>query len=524
MAIPIPGNTLSTALAAPRVNAFTAAMIRHVVVLGGGSAGLLAALSLKARLPQLTVRVVHSREIGIIGVGEGSTGDLPNHLHGFLGIDPADFHTRARPTWKLGVHFEWGPRAAFDYTFTKTYVGTAPGLPRLLGYYAWEDCTALDLNSALMSEGKAFLRLENGAPLVQRNVAYHIENADFVAALEHYATARGIVFTEGKVRAVEPGPEGVAALVLESGERVTADLFVDASGFRSELLGTALGENFESFDDALFCDRAIAAGWERTTEPVLPYTRAETMDAGWCWQIEHERHINRGYVFSSAFLSDDAAEAEFRLKNPRVQKTRVVKWRSGRHARTWVGNVVAIGNSAGFVEPLEATAIFVISNASRALAIALADSECDPQPTMREVFNCTVTRMWDEIRDFLAIHYRYNTRLDTPFWQHCRAATALHGAEPIVRYYEENGPSTAFAGYLLTPETSIFHLEGFYALLLGQRVPHRCVRPPTAAEQQALATLRATHLGQARRGFGVAESLALIRSPRWQWTPGFYQQ
>ena len=130
--------------------------------------------------------------------------------------------------------------------------------------------------------------------------------------------------------------------------------------------------------------------------------------------------------------------------------------------------------------------------------------------------------MWEEIRDFLAVHYRYNTRLDTPFWQHCRRATALHGAARIVEYYAENGPSNAFALDLLTPETSIFHLEGFYALLLGQRVPHRRVRPPTAAEQQTLAALRATNLAHARAGFDVAESLALIRSPRWQWTPGFY--
>src|SRR5262245_3824710 len=159
----------------------SAVMIRQVVVLGGGSAGLLAALSLKVRLPQLSIRVVHSREIGIIGVGEGSTADLPNHLHGFISIDPADFHKRARPTWKLGVHFEWGLRPAFDYTFTKTFVGMAPGLPRLLGFYAWDDCNSLDLNSALMHEGKAFKRLPNGAPFLGRNIAYHMENADFVA-------------------------------------------------------------------------------------------------------------------------------------------------------------------------------------------------------------------------------------------------------------------------------------------------------------------------------------------------------
>ncbi|MEO7317688.1 MAG: FAD-dependent oxidoreductase [Chthoniobacteraceae bacterium] len=498
-------------------------MIHNAVILGGGSAGLLAALSLKKHLPQLTVRVVHSREIGIIGVGEGSTGDLPNHLHGFLGIDPGDFHKRAKPTWKLGVHFLWGPRVSFDYTFTKTYVGAANGLSRQVGYYAWENCDALDLNSALMHERKALARLQNGSPLVQRNLAYHLENADFVAALEHYALALGIVFTEGKMQSVERGPEGVAAIVLESDERVTADLFVDASGFRSELLGAALEEPFQSFEDTLFCDRAIAGGWERADEPVLPYTVAETMDAGWAWQIEHERHINRGYVFSSAFLSDAAAEAEFRRKNPKVQKTRIVKWRTGRRARTWVGNVVALGNSAGFVEPLEATAIFVICNAARALAVALIDSERDPQPTARESYNNMVNRMWDEIRDFLAVHYRFNTRLDTPFWRHCRENTALHGAGRIVRFYQENGPSTAFALELLTPESSIFQLEGFYALLLGQKVRHRLVRPLTADEEKILATLRDTHLRQARSGFGVAESLALIRGPHWKWTPGFYQ-
>jgi tryptophan halogenase len=500
-----------------------AAMIRQVVVLGGGSAGLLAALSLKIRLPQLNVRVVFSREIGIIGVGEGSTADLPNHLHGFLGIDPADFHTRARPTWKLGVHFEWGPRPSFDYTFTKTFVGSIKGLPKQCGYYAWDDCDSLDLNSALMHEGKAFKRLPNGAPFVARNIAYHMENADFVAALEHYAHVAGVDFAEGKVRGVECGPEGVTALTLESGERITADLFVDASGFRSELLGTALSERFESFDDALFCDRAVAGGWERSGEPVLPYTRAETMDAGWAWQIEHERHVNRGYVFSSAFLSDEQADAEFRRKNPKVQKTRIVKFRSGHYPKSWVGNVVAIGNSGGFVEPLEATALFVISNACRALVCALLNSDCDPTPTLRASYNRIVIGMWEEIRDFLAIHYRYNTRLDTPFWEHCRAKTALHGAERIVDFYQENGPSNAFATDLLTPEKSIFQLEGFFALLLGQKVQHRRIRPLTADEQKTLAAVRAANLAEARAGFDVTESLALIRGPYWRWTPGFYQ-
>jgi tryptophan halogenase len=247
------------------------------------------------------------------------------------------------------------------------------------------------------------------------------------------------------------------------------------------------------------------------------------MNAGWAWQIEHEKHINRGYVFSSAFLSDDEAEAEFRNKNPKVQQTRLVKFQTGSYRRTWVKNVVALGNSAGFVEPLEATALFVICNSARALAVALSDCECDPQPTLRDVYNSTVNRMWQEIRDFLAIHYRFNSRIDSPFWRCCQETTALHGAERIVRFYQENGPSTAFACELLTPETSIFQLEGFYALLLGQKVAHKRIRAPRQEEARILANLRNANNCEARGGFSVEESLALVRGPYWQWTPGFYK-
>jgi tryptophan 7-halogenase len=142
---------------------------------------------------------------------------------------------------------------------------------------------------------------------------------------------------------------------------------------------------------------------------------------------------------------------------------------------------------------------------------------------MRHSYNRIVARMWEEIRDFLAVHYRFNTRLDTAFWQHCRQATPLHTAERIVAYYQENGPSTVFASELLTPETSIFQLEGFYALLLGQKVPHQRIRKPSPAEQETLDTLRKTNLAEAHGGFTVPESLALIRGPYWQWSPGFYR-
>ncbi len=497
-------------------------MIERVVILGGGSAGFLAALTLKARLPALQIRIIRSPEIAIIGVGEGSTADLPNHLHGYCGLDPAEFHRVVRPTWKLGLRFIWGPRPEFFYTFTYQVSARHSQLLKSHGYYVWDDFENADLNAALMRQGRAFARQQNGAPDIHRSAAYHVENADFVAYLEAAARARGVAITDATVSHVERSADGVSALVLDTGERVCAGLFIDASGFRSELLGRALAEPFISYDDTLFCDRAIIGGWDRTSEPMLPYTTAETMDAGWAWQIEHERHINRGYVFSSAHISDADAEAEFRGKNPRPSATRIVPFVTGRYARNWLGNVVAIGNASGFVEPLEATALLIICHQSRLLTQILADSECAPTPTLRDCYNRVVADLWDEIRDFLAVHYRFNTRVDTEFWQRCRNETALHGAERIVKAYEENGPSLVAQIDLLPAEKSLFQLEGFHALLLGQKHPHDRIRAPLPDERAIWETHRCEMADRAAHGITVAESLAFIHNPHWRWTPGFY--
>src|SRR4051812_10209852 len=167
------------------------------------------------------------------------------------------------------------------------------------------------------------------------------------------------------------------------------------------------------------------------------------MDAGWAWQIEHEHFVNRGYVFSSAAVSDDDARAEFRRKNPKAPPdARVVKFRSGRYRRAWVDNVAAIGNSCGFVEPLEATALMVVCAQCQTLADFLIHTGLSPTPTMRQLYNDQVAGMWDEIRDFLAVHYKFNAlpgRADTPFWRHCRADTDVSGVADLLAFYAENG-------------------------------------------------------------------------------------
>ena len=208
-----------------------------------------------------------------------------------------------------------------------------------------------------MTHNQVFPRRPDGLPHITRDPAYHIENEHFVTFLEQYATKLGIQIMDDTVVEVKQNERGIAGLLLASGQTVAADLYVDSSGFRSVLLGKALGEPFRSFKASLFCERAVVGGWQRSEEPIKPYTTAETMNAGWCWQIEHEHRINRGYVYSPDFISDDEAEQEFRAKNPKVGSTRIVKFVSGRYERAWVKNVVAIGNAGGFVEPLESTSL-----------------------------------------------------------------------------------------------------------------------------------------------------------------------
>lgn len=494
-------------------------LVENVIVLGGGSAGFMAALALKMKLPHLSVRVIHSSDLGIIGVGEGSTVALTRFLHGYLRLHPAKFFEIAQPTWKMGLKYLWGPRDTFHYTLGSGPASYAQGLKRPIGYFCDDDLTYQDIHSALMSRDKVFERSPHGGPVVQWSLAYHFENHKFVRFLHDASRAAGVEVQDEKVVDVAVGERGVKSLKLASGQEATADLFVDASGFVSALLGKALGEPFISFAPSLFNDRAVVGGWERAPgEVIKPYTTCQTMNCGWCWQIEHETRINRGYVYSSAFISDEEAESEFRAVAPRVSQTRVVKFVTGRYQRNWVKNVAAVGNASGFVEPLEATALGVIAMQSRLLVDCLMESRCRPNEPMRHCVNDYHRRNWDAIRRFLAVHYRYNTRLDTPYWRQCRAEADLAGAEAVVEFYQRNGPS------LLPKEVLIdtfdqFGLSGYYAMLLGQRVPHEAAHDPTAAERAAWEQRKARMDQVVHRALGVAEALAAVRSPGFKWDP-----
>jgi tryptophan halogenase len=431
----------------------------------------------------------------------------------------ADFYRIAEPQWKLGIRFRWGPRESFDYPFGPQYSTQHPGLSRGTGYYLRDDepFDSLGVYSSLMSARKVFRRDQRGGMVYDPALAYHLENEKFVAFLESFARTLGVQIEDDTITEVRPGEMGVAALRCASGREFTSELFIDSSGFYSLLIGKTLGEKFTSFKDTLFCDRAVVGGWQRGgDEPILPYTAADTMNAGWCWQIEHEHRINRGYVYSSAFITDEDAEREFRARNPKVGPTRVVKFTAGRYERSWVGNVVGVGNAAGFVEPLEATSLSTICNSVKWLTLTLLEADLRPQPIDRTLFNRAVTGTWETIRSFLGLHYRFNTRLDTPFWRECREKTNLAAATEIAEYYQERGPSALWHRLLLDKVDS-FGMEGYLSILLGQAVPYRCHHQPTPAEEKALAHLRNNIRESVRTAFSVDEALASIRSPNFVW-------
>lgn len=498
---------------------------QHVLVLGGGTAGYLSALALKKNLPaNIKVQVLYSSKIGTIGVGEGSLRQLPEFLHTYLDIDPRRFFAEVQPTWKLGIRFKWGKGADFDYSFTPQVCVTHPhpDLPRPLGFYCTDALKNHCVASVLMDNDYAFRQNEGGQPVMEGNYGYHMDNHKLASFLERCAVERGIELIDDTVQSVAPGEHGVASLLLASGRTLKADLYVDCSGFRSLLLGDTLGEPFQSYDASLYCDRAVIGGWQRTVEPIHPYTTSETMRAGWCWQIEHPDRINRGYVYASPFISDDEAEAEFRAQNPQVEQTNLVRFRSGRFARAWVKNVVAIGNSAGFVEPLEATAIAAICSAARLLGETLAQTgSCQVAASNRRIFNHYNARSWDTIADFLAVHYRFNTRLQSDFWRTCVNEVDLRGAVPIVEYYRENGPCNHWQLILEDPLCR-FRLDGYFTLLLGQKVPHAKSAAPTARERRAFAGLQAATKQYANKGVSVARALQLVGDRDWQWQPAHF--
>lgn len=404
-----------------------AAPPRSVVILGGGTAGWMTANLLHRRWAgQGThVTLVESSEIATVGVGEGSTPQLKAFFDE-LGIGEAEWMPRCNATYKAGIEFAgWSDRAGFERYF-HPFPTDVDRFTQPTFFYATR---ARRTGRDVPAHPDPFymptrIAREDRAPVAPPNFpffvsyGYHFDAGLLGGFLREVATAKGVEHVDARIASVELDGHGdVAALAADDGRRVTAELFVDASGFRAAIIEGALSEPYRPFAENLFNDRAVVAATSRPEGEIIACTRSTALSAGWVWRIPLTNRTGNGYVYSSRYIDDQAAAAELRdhLALGQDAEVRHLRFRCGRIERSWVRNCLAVGLSQGFVEPLEATALHVV--------LTTIDSFVDAwEADDREGFNTSMARRYEGIRDYLVCHYRTALRRDTDYW---RDATRL---------------------------------------------------------------------------------------------------
>lgn len=442
-----------------------------LVVLGGGTAGWMTAAGIaKLLADRVDVHLVESEDIGIVGVGEAT---LP-HIRGFverLGIDEAAFMKATHATYKLGIDFRDFGRIGESYIHPFGSFGEE--LNSVGFHHYW-----LELQRHGMAEPLGDYSLCVAAALANRfsppaqdmslastyGYAYQFDATLFGPFMREFGTGIGVTRHEGRVTEVErDGNRGdVTALVLADGRRIEGDLFVDCSGFRSLLLGQELGEEWEDWTHWLPCDRAAAMPCTHATDELRPYTTATAMPAGWRWQIPLQHRMGNGYVFSSAFIDEDAACETIRAAadGEPLADPRILKFRPGRRKRSWSHNVIGVGLASGFLEPLESTSIYLAQMAITYL-IELFPEDGRVDPADRDEFNRLVDMEYDRVRDFLILHYHATTRDDSEFWNHVRTMEVPDSLAGKMALWRE-------AGRIEKYSDGLFYDASWIAVYIGQ--------------------------------------------------------
>lgn len=397
--------------------------LNRIVVLGGGSAGWMAAAALVTGLPGRSVEVIESEEIGIVGVGEASFPSIRD-FNRLLGIDEADFLRATQGTYKLGIEFrDWRVRGK-SYFHTFGDFGRLDGAGALWGQHlrlgeaapgAFEE---LCLPTVMARRGRFYAPdTRGGNPPFK--YAYHFDAARYADYLRKLALGRGARRTEGRVVEVRRRADGgVAGLRLADGREIEGDLFIDCSGFNSLLLGRTLEEPFVDFSRWLPVDRAWACPCEREGAELAPYTRATALEGGWAWRIPLQSRTGHGHVFSSRHIDEERAREQLlaQLDGKPLAEPRLLRFVTGHRERFWVHNVVALGLASGFLEPLESTSIFLVqSGLGRLMQLLSAGAPLTPDAVA--AYNAGLVRQFARIRDFIILHYCLTARHDSALWR-----------------------------------------------------------------------------------------------------------
>jgi tryptophan halogenase len=447
--------------------------IKTIVVVGGGTAGWMSATALATLLRgRYAIRVVESDDIGIIGVGEATIPMIKRFNH-VVGIDENEFLKATQGTFKLGVEFvNWGKQGD-RYMHGFGVLGQDMYTVKFDQY--WQKMRRLgkakDLEAysitRMAAKANKFMPARAdmpNSPLAGIAHAYHFDASLYARFLRGVSEQRGVRRTEGKIVGVSQreGDGHVDAVVLESGERIEGDLFIDCSGFRGLLIEGALATGYEDWSHWLPCDRAIAVPCESAPE-LTPYTRSTAHSAGWQWRIPLQHRIGNGHVYCSRFISDDDAQATLlaNLDGKPLAEPRKIRFTTGMRKRGWNKNVVAIGLAGGFLEPIESTSIHLIQSAIGRLV------EFFPDQGFRQLeideYNRQSRFEYERIRDFIILHYKLNQRDDSAFWKECAAMPVPDTLAHKMALFQERGR-------VVRTDNELFAEPGWLQVLYGQNL------------------------------------------------------
>ena len=438
----------------------------HIVIAGGGTAGWMAAAAL-SKLTACRVTLVESETIGTVGVGEATIPQIRLFNRG-LGIDEAEFLRETKGTFKLGIEFDGWTREGEVYMHAFGPIGHGQGLLPFHQYWlrARADGEAKPLSAYSLNERAArALKMHMPQP-GQRNpempLAYHFDAGLYAAFLRRHAEGNGATHIEGRIEEVVRGEHGLAGLRLDGTREVAGDFFIDCTGFRSLLLGDAMGEELEDWSHWLPCDRAVAVPCEAKGD-FTPYTRSIAREAGWQWRIPLQHRVGNGHVYCSDFMDEDRATDILmdNLDGARMAEPNHLRFTTGMRRRQWTGNCLALGLAGGFMEPLESTSIHLIqSSIARFLNMLPGRGETD---ALADEFNRQAEFEWSRIRDFLILHYAANAREGQPFWDHCRSMALPETLTAKIEQFRARG-------YIHREHEELFTETGWLQVLVGQGI------------------------------------------------------
>ncbi len=440
--------------------------MRTIGIVGGGNAGLICALMFRSAFPNDQITIVKSDQIGTIGVGEGST----EHWLGFMNfcnIEPAELIVATLATHKKGIRFEGWTEHTPDYFHATS--GLPDFVPIMFGFngaYAGFLSKELLLTDHTVHQGMTENKVPANNPHRTVN-QFHFDTQELNDFLKVKAKSRNIKITEGEVVGVEVKDDWISSISLKDDELIEADFWIDASGFNQVLMSHLSKPKWNSFSDYLITDSAIAF---RTSPDesgeIRPYTRARAMKSGWAWEIPTQKERGNGYVYSSAFCSEEEAVAEMEeLLDIQISDYKHFNFDPGYLEEPWVGNCAAVGLASSFVEPLEATSIGSTIISAQSLIGFLASFEKGNKWSQKE-YNRLSTGIMLNILDMIRLHY-ISDRTDTPFWLALQDMPIPESLERLLGIWSERPPQPLDFCH---GELAMFNLPHFYHVAQGMGV------------------------------------------------------